>query len=207
MLDGFMRRRIDPTLDRAGRAIAAKGIGADALTLAGLFSGLAAAAAIAGGAELSALALFGLNRLLDGLDGAVARASRRSDRGGLLDIVCDFTVYGAVPLGFALRDPLVALPAAVLLFSFYVNGATFLAYAALAARRGLAQAAHPAKSLYFRSGLAEGTETILVFAAMLVVPAWFPALAYGFAAWTLLGAVLRMAFAWTAFADQARTGG
>ena len=53
----------------------------------------------------AALLLFILNRLFDGLDGAVARATRRTDRGGFLDIVFDFAVYGAVPLAFALREP------------------------------------------------------------------------------------------------------
>ena len=119
MLDGLARRLLDPALDRMGRALAAKGVSADALTFAGLACGLGSALAIAFGADGLALLALALNRLLDGLDGAVARASTRTDRGGFLDIVLDFTTYGAVPLAFALRDPaLNAAPAAVLLFAF-----------------------------------------------------------------------------------------
>ena len=43
MLDRFMRRLVDPALERAGRRLADGGVGADALTVAGLGIGLAAA--------------------------------------------------------------------------------------------------------------------------------------------------------------------
>ena len=203
MLDRPMRRLLDPALDRAGRALAARGVGADALTFAGLGAGLAAALCIAARLDATALALFALNRLLDGLDGAVARATARTDRGGFLDIVLDFAVYGAVPLAFALRDPAAnAVAAATLLFAFYVNGASFLAFAAVAAKRGLESRVRGVKSIYFTAGLAESTETILVFAAMVLVPRWFPVLALGFAGLTLMSAVARVTLAWSAFRDE-----
>jgi len=203
MLDGIMRRVIDPPLDRLGGALARRGVSADALTLAGLLTGVSAAAAIVGSADGAALALLLLSRLLDGLDGSVARATRRTDRGGFIDIVFDFAFYGAIPLAFAIREPAgYALPAAVLLFSFYANGASFLAFATVAAKRGLESRIRGVKSIYFTAGLAEGTETIVVFAAMIVLPAWFPILAYGFAGLTLMSAVSRVALAWTAFRDD-----
>jgi phosphatidylglycerophosphate synthase len=203
MLDGIMRRVIDPPLDRLGGALAARGISADALTVAGLATGLAAAAAIVARADALALVLLVASRILDGLDGAVARASRRTDRGGFIDIVFDFAFYGAIPLAFALREPVLhAVPAAVLLFSFYVNGASFLAFAAVAAKRGLESRVRGLKSIYFTVGLAEGTETILVFAVMVVRPAWFPILAFGFAGLTLMTALARVALAWTAFREE-----
>src|SRR3954453_9503943 len=132
-----MRRLIDPPLDAAGRGLSRIGIGADAVTATGLALGLAAALAIALDALLPALLLLLASRLLDGLDGAVARATEKTDRGGYLDIVFDFAFYGAVPLAFTLRNPADAVPAAGLLFAFYVNGASFLAFAAIAAKRGL----------------------------------------------------------------------
>jgi phosphatidylglycerophosphate synthase len=203
MLDGFMRRLLDPHLDRMGRALAARRVPADGLTFAGLACGLASALAIALGADSLALLALALNRLLDGLDGAVARASARTDRGGFLDIVCDFAVYGAIPLAFALRDPDAnAAAAAALLFSFYVNGATFLAFAAVAAKRGLESAVRGIKSIYFTVGLAEGTETILAFAAMILWPRYFPLIAAAFAGLTLMGAVARVTLAWHVFRDE-----
>jgi phosphatidylglycerophosphate synthase len=138
--------------------------------------------------------------MLDGLDGAVARATRPTDRGGFLDITLDFIVYGAVPLAFALRDPGVnGLPAAVLLAAFYANGASFLAFAAIAAKRGVESTSRGRKSFYFTTGLAEGTETILVFCAFLLFPAWFGALAYAFAALCMVTCLSRIWQAWCVF--------
>ncbi len=203
MLDGIVRRLIDPPLDRLGARLAGAGIGADAVTLAGFALGMACAGAVAAGLDGLALALLALSRLCDGLDGAVARASRRTDRGGFLDIVLDFAFYGAIPAAFALRDPGAnALPAAILLLAFYVNGASFLAFAAVAAKRGLESRIWGLKSIYFTAGLAEGTETILAFAAMILFPMAFPTLAYLFAGLTVMSALSRVALAWSAFRDE-----
>lgn len=203
MFDGRLRLLIDPPLDRLGRALARRHVSPDAVTLFGLALGLSCALAVALDRNALALALLVASRLSDGLDGAIARATRPSDRGGFLDITCDFVFYGAVPLAFAVREPSFALPAAVLLFSFYVNGASFLAFAIMAAKRGLTTTQRGAKSLYFTAGLAEGGETIACFAAMMLWPTLFPVLAYVFAALTLVTALGRGILAWKTFADAA----
>ena len=191
-----MRRLIGPGLDRVGGAIAGRGISADALTLAGFGLGVAAALAIAVEFYGLGLALIVASRLCDGLDGAVARHTRKTDRGGYLDIVLDFAFYGAIPLAFALARPEAnALAGAVLLASFYLNGSSFLAFAIMAEKRGLQTQARGEKSLFFTTGLAEATETIAVFCLFCLFPAWFPALAYGFAAVCVVTAAARIAFA------------
>lgn len=193
MLDPVARRLVDAPLARAGHVLAGWGVTADALTLAGFGLGLAAAVAVALGAFAAAFVLFALNRVLDGLDGAVARARGATDRGGFLDITLDFLVYALVPLGFALADPAAnALAAAVLITSFVGTGTSFLAYAIIAAKRGLSTRLRGAKSIYYLGGLAEGTETMAVFLLMLALPAWFPWLAYGFAAVCAITAASRI---------------
>ncbi len=200
MLDGLMRRLIDPPLNTVAGILVRGGVGADAVTAASLACGLGCAASIAVGLDGLALLLLALGRIGDGLDGAIARATRRTDRGGFADIVGDFVFYGAVPLAFALREPDAnALAAAWLLFTFYVNGASFLAYAAVAAKRGLSDEPRGPKSIYFTAGLAEGTETILVFLAMILVPDLFPTLALAFGALCLVTAGARAAIAWRTF--------
>jgi phosphatidylglycerophosphate synthase len=208
MLDRFARSVIDPPLDRIGRMLAKGGVPADLLTLLGFIAGLGSAIAVGFARDGAALALLVTSRLLDGLDGATARASRLTDRGGFIDIVFDFACYGAFPLAFAIREPAAnAVPAATLLCAFYINGASFLAFAAVAAKRGLESRIHGLKSIYFTVGLAEGTETILVFVAMVLAPAWFPLLAYGFAGLTLITAVSRVALAWKLFGVPPNEGG
>lgn len=196
MLDGWMRRRLDPVLDRLGGGVARRGVGANAVTCAAAVLGLASALVVASGFLGAALVLMLASRFLDGLDGAVARRMQPTDFGGFLDIVLDFLFYGAFPLGFVLLDPAAnAVPGAVLILAFYVNGASFLAYAVMAAKRGLATEARGRKSLFFTTGLAEGTETIAVFTAFCVLPGWFPVIAYAFAAITAYTMLSRIVLA------------
>jgi phosphatidylglycerophosphate synthase len=199
MFDAKLRPLIDPPLNAAGRRLAALGISADVVTLTGMMLGLAAGAALADGGFALALALIIANRLLDGLDGAVARARGLTDFGGYLDIVADFIFYVSVPLGFALADPANALPAALLLASFTLTGISFLAFATLAAKRGIETAAHGRKSFFYNTGLAEGAETIAVFIAMCLWPDWFATIAYGYAVLCLLTVIQRSFAARAAF--------
>lgn len=199
MLDSKLRPLIDPPLNAAGRWIARNGIGPNAVTLAGLVPGLAAGLAVASGHFLVALGLILVNRLLDGLDGAVARATRQSDFGGYLDIVADFAFYVAVPLGFGIAAPTNALAAMVLIAAFTLTGISFLAYAALAAKRGIETAAHGRKSFFYDTGLAEGTETIVVFVLMCLWPGQFAIFAWAYAGLCLLTVLQRSAAAYVTF--------
>ena len=123
----------------------------------GFAVGLLAMAAIALGHSALGLVLFLLNRLADGLDGAVARQTRLTDLGGFLDIVLDFILYSGVVFAFAVRDPARdALAAAFLIFSFVGTGTSFLAFAIMAAKRGLSSEARGRKSLYYLGGLDRG---------------------------------------------------
>lgn len=180
MFDARLRPLIDPWLDRVGRPLVAAGVRANHVTLLGFAIGIAAVPAIASNICWLALALILANRLLDGIDGAVARASAPTDFGGFLDIVCDFVFYAAVPLGFALADPANALPAVFLVVSFIGTGSSFLAYAALAAKRGISTELRGRKAIYYLGGLTEGFETIVCFALMCVFPRAFPLIAWVF---------------------------
>ena len=202
MFDARLRPLIDPPLNAAGRWLARWGVGANTVTLTGVAVGIGAGIAAAQGAFGLTLLLILANRLLDGLDGAVARATRLSDFGGYLDIVGDFVFYAAVPLGFALAASANQLAAAVLLASFILTGISFLAFATMAAKRGLDTQAHGRKSFFYNTGLAEGTETILVFAAMALLPQYFAAIAYGYSALCLLTVLQRTLIAWQTFGGE-----
>jgi phosphatidylglycerophosphate synthase len=201
MLDAKLRPLIDPPLNALGRALAKAGVTANALTFTGLALGLGGAAAIAFGHIGWGLALILANRLADGLDGAVARERGPSDLGGYFDIVADFAFYVSIPVGFGFLAPANTLPALVLVASFVLTGVSFLAFAVIAAKRGASTEAHGTKSFFYSTGLAEGTETIAVFIAMCLWPAWFGAIAYGFAALCVLTVFQRSAMAAAQFQD------
>ena len=196
MLDRRLRTLVDPTLARIAAGLAKSGINADAVTIAGCICGLVGAVLIGFGMPLAGLAAFLAGRVLDGLDGTIARLTAATDRGGFLDIVCDFLVYAAIPLAFAYADPASnALAAAVLLASFLANGTAFLAYALMAERRGIA-APSDNKSFHFLAGLAEGTETIIAFSLFCLFPAAFPILALIFAGVCVVSAGARIVLGW-----------
>jgi phosphatidylglycerophosphate synthase len=200
MLDRAAIALLKPGIERLARGLVALRIGADAITLAGFAVGLGGALAIALGAPLAGLALMLLSRLADGLDGAVARLTRPTDRGAFLDIALDFVFYASIPLAFAVQDPSAnGLAAAVLLAAFVGTGSSFLAFAVLAERRGLASAAYPHKGFFYLGGLTEATETLACFVAMCLWPAQFALLAYVFAAACGLTMVARIAAGWRAF--------
>jgi len=178
MFDPLLRRLVDPPLDRAGAWLAARGASANAMTLGGLAIGLLSVPLLACGAYGAALLVIMINRVLDGLDGAVARHRGAQPFGGYLDIVCDMAFYAAVPVGFALADPRNAVSASVLLASFICTGSSFLARAVLAQQRGeVDDGKRGRKSFFFSAGIIEGSETIFAFVLFCLFPSAFPWLA------------------------------
>ena len=200
--------RLRPALEAGAAALVRAGAGADAVTWTGFALGLGSAVSIAQQAYGAGLALMLLSRLLDGLDGAVARLTQPTDRGAFLDITLDFLFYASIPLAFAWADTARnALAAATLLAAFVGTGSTFLAFAVLAERRGLTSAAYPAKGLYYLGGLTEATETLLVFAAMCLWPQAFPLLALAFAGLCAVTVATRLWFGWHALSGPGPEGG
>jgi phosphatidylglycerophosphate synthase len=200
--------RLQPVLRRAfeplAEQLAARGLSADAVTLAGFAFGVGGAVALGFRAFALALALVLINRLADGLDGALARKLGPTGCGAFLDIALDFAFYALVPLGFAFADPARnALAAASLLAAFIGTGSSFLAFAAVAGQRGLKAPEFPTKGLYYLGGLTEGAETIAIFVAMCLWPAAFAALAWVFAALCLITTLMRWRWGWKAFATIA----
>ncbi|PFG61659.1 phosphatidylglycerophosphate synthase [Thioclava sp. ES.031] len=181
-------------------ALAARGIRADQVTVAGFALGLLAIPALAFHAYWLALALILINRIADGLDGAIARIKGPTDRGAFLDIALDFLFYALIPVGFALADPARnALAATILIAAFVGTGSSFLAFASIAAKRGMSTDAYPTKGIYYLGGLTEGAETILFFSAICLFPQAFPILADLFAAACFVTTVTRWLMGWRAF--------
>jgi phosphatidylglycerophosphate synthase len=206
MFDAAIRPHIDRPLALAAARLVAWKISANSVTAMGFLLGMGAAGLIASQQYLPALALFLVSRVLDGLDGAVARQTRLTDLGGYLDITLDFIVYASMVFAFALADPVRnALPAAFLTTSFMAPAATFLAYAIIAAKRGITTDLRGRKSLYYLGGLTEGFETILTISLMCLLPYWFPIIAVVYALMCWVTGGTRIAAAVQTFVEQERS--
>lgn len=171
------------------------------ITALGLVIGLGSAALAAIGWWLPALVAWLINRVLDGLDGELARTTgRATDRGGYLDLVADATVYAAVPIGVAagVGSSAAWVAAAFLLGAFYVNIVTVTMLAAIREKQAAGASARGEQtSVTLPDGLIEGTETIVLFAAILAVPAVAVWLMGFMAAAVLLTAGLRVQASWS----------
>ena len=199
MIDAAIRQYIDPPLNSAGAKIAAVGVSANAVTVIGFLLGMTAIPFIVSGNYLIALVFILVNRLFDGLDGAVARQTILSDFGGYLDIVSDFIFYSGIVFAFAWAAPENTLAAAFLIFSFMGTASTFLAYAAMAAKHDISTDIRGIKSLYYLGGLAEGAETIAVLVLFCLAPAYFSSIALVFAVMCWITTATRIYAAYVTF--------
>ncbi len=155
----------------------------DWVTCVGFLIGIMTLPALIFENYLLALVFILMNRIADGIDGALARIQGTTDAGGFLDIVFDFLFYSLVPLGFVMANAEQnGLAGALLIFAFIGTGVSFLAFAAMAGKRGIQDPIYENKSLYYMTGLTEGTETIVCFVLFCLFPVYFPIIAYSFAA-------------------------
>ncbi len=198
MLDSQVRRALAPALDRAGSVLAAAGVSPLVVTATGFAAGVGACVAALAHAWTAALVLWLANRVLDGLDGAVARRRGATELGGFLDIVADFTIYAGFIVAIAIAVPGARLACLALLMAYYVSGTAFLALSSLLERRGrsfgdAAPRYADGRSMRFVGGLAEGTETVIVYVLFCLLPAHAAVIAWIFAAAVAVTALQRVA--------------
>lgn len=194
MLDARLRRLLAPVLDAAATRLDHAGIAPLALTGAGWLAGIGACVAVATGCWVLGLVLWLLNRVLDGLDGPVARRRGASDLGGFLDIVADFSIYAGFVVAVAIAEPSARLACVALLCAYYVSGTAFLALSSLVEKRGVdTRGGDDGRSLRFVGGLAEGTETVAVYVLFCLSPEHAALIAWCFTVAVAITAVQRIA--------------
>ncbi len=182
MLDRFSIKVISAPLNILAAGAHKAGVKADQITLTGFIVGLLAFPALIFAQYQLALLFILINRVFDGLDGALARIQGITDSGGFLDITLDFLFYSLIPFGFILAaTEMNAVAGAFLMFSFLRTGSSFLAFAVMAGKRNIENPVYQHKSLYYIGGLTEGTETIACFIMLCLLPEHFSVIAYSFA--------------------------
>lgn len=192
MLDTAARRALAPMLNSTATRLSAGGISALSLTVVGWLFGIGACVAAASGWWVLALILWLANRLMDGLDGPVARQKGATELGGFLDIVADFSIYAGFIVGVAIAVPQARLACVVLLTTYYLSGAAFLALSSLLERR---HQQGDGRSLQFVGGVAEGTETVIVYALICLLPTQAESIVWIFALAVAVTAIQRVVFA------------
>jgi len=171
MLDEFLR----PLKDRVLLPLAMRlPFSPNTITLSAFFIGLCAVSASFLNFPYLAFVLWILNRIIDGLDGLVARHTHtQSDFGGFLDLICDFFVYATLPSAtmVGVIGTTEALYVAIAyLISFSLNSTCLFLVSATLLKKEMAQGSPT--SVPLPTGYMEGAETIFAFSLMLAVPTY-----------------------------------
>ena len=201
MLDRRVRTLSRPFLDRVGGWLSDRGVPANAVTGVGWMFGVIACVAVGLGFWVLALVLWLLNRVIDGIDGAVARRGGATDRGGYLDLMADFSIYSGFVVAVALATPAARLASVVLLFTYYLSGAALLAASGLLDRAGAA--GRDERSIRFLGGLAEGVETTIAYVLIIVLPSRAALIEWVFAVMVMVTAIQRVVWASRALSPSA----
>ena len=186
MFDRYVRPLIDPPLNKVANIFVKRNISANSLTATGFVFALICFGALTVQAYGVAVFFIALSRLMDGLDGAVARRTMPTNLGGYYDIVSDFIFYAGSVFFFGLGQYMdgnhhAMLPAAFLIFSFIGASSSFLAYAIIAAKKGVSDDGKQGKkSFFYLGGLTEGSETIFTLVLICLLPQGFAYIAYIF---------------------------
>ena len=193
MLDQRVRSLSRPLLDRVGEWLSRRGVRATTVTGVGWTIGVVACVAVGLRYWVLALVAWLLNRLIDGIDGSVARREGATDRGGYLDLMADFSIYSGFVVAVAVVTPAARLASVVLLFTYYLSGAALLAASGLLDRTGAAR--RDERSIRFLGGLAEGVETTIAYVLIIVVSSHAALIEWSFAAMVLVTAIQRVIWA------------
>ena len=129
MIDKKINNYLKPYLFYLAKILFRFNISANSITLIGFISGFCCFFFIIKSNFILAFLFLFLNRLFDGLDGAIARLVGETDLGAFYDIISDFIFYCLFPIAFIFINIDNSYSICFLLLSFVATQSTFLASA------------------------------------------------------------------------------
>lgn len=197
MLDHYLRGTKDYVLAFLARPLAL--VHPTTVTIIALIFGIAAGLFLMQQQYLLGFTFWVINRLLDGLDGTIARATQKqSDLGGYIDIVFDFVIYAFIPISLVVGLPSTEafLSLSFLLASFYINSASWMYLAGILEKRKQGTTAKgELTTITMPSGLIGGTETVLFFSVFILWPQQLVSLFIVMGILVLFSAIQRLVWA------------
>jgi phosphatidylglycerophosphate synthase len=186
MLDTHARKHVQPTVEKTADFLLKIGFSANGVTKIAFAIGVSSGLFIYLDQPLIAILVLWLSGYLDVVDGTMARKTKPSSWGTLLDISFDRVVEISVILGLAFRFPDSMWALLLLSVSIIVGMTVFLTVGALSEKQGT-------KSFYYQAGLAERTEGFILFTLMIVFSTYLTAITLIFVAVQLITIAQRMA--------------
>ncbi|MBT2570755.1 CDP-alcohol phosphatidyltransferase family protein [Planococcus sp. ISL-110] len=185
MLDTHARKHIQPAVEKSADLLLKMGFTADGVTKIAFAIGMSSGVFIYLDQPFWAVFVLWFSGYLDVVDGTMARKTKPSSWGTLLDISFDRLVEISVILGLAFRFPDSMWALLLLSVSIIVAMTVFLTVGALSDKEGM-------KSFYYQAGLAERTEGFIFFTLMIVFPTYLTAITLAFFAVQLVTIFQRM---------------
>lgn len=169
MLDTHARKHVQPAIEKTADFLLKRGLTADTVTKIAFVIGLSTGIFIYLDQPLIAILALWISGFLDVVDGTMARKTKPSPWGTLLDISFDRMVEISVILGLAFRFPEAMWALLLLSVSIIVAMTVFLTVGALSDKQGM-------KSFYYQAGLAERTEGFILFTLMIAFSTYLTAI-------------------------------
>ncbi|MGI8316326.1 CDP-alcohol phosphatidyltransferase family protein [Halobacillus mangrovi] len=163
MLDTHARKYVQPSIDKTASFFLNKGRTANEITIAALIIGVSTSVFYVLGYPVLAVLMLWLSGFLDAVDGTMARHTKTSPFGTVMDITFDRVVEIAIIVAIAYVHPEVMFPLLLLSVSIVVSMTIFLVVGAVSEKAGI-------KSFYYQAGVAERTEGFILFSIMLLFP-------------------------------------
>ena len=184
-----LRSDVQSFFDNFGGKLAKSGISANVMSVIGFIIGLFAINFISLQMYATGLLCVIINRMFDGLDGAIARQTKITDFGVFLDAVLDYIFYAGVIFAFALARPEAnAVAASFMLFGFMASACALLAYGVISSKKNTDMDVLK-KSPVYLGGMAQWSETLTAVVIMCVMPSAFMVLAIFFGIISLVKAM------------------
>ncbi len=161
MLDTKARHLVQPAIEKTGKGLLNLGLSANQVTTIAFIIGASSGLFIYLGLPLWAVAVLWLSGFLDAVDGTMARLTKPSPFGTVLDVSYDRLVEISVIVGLAFRFPEAMWALLLLSVSIIYAMTIFLTVGAVTEKSGI-------KSFYYQPGLAERTEGFVLFTLMIL---------------------------------------
>ncbi|MGP4062798.1 CDP-alcohol phosphatidyltransferase family protein [Halobacillus sp. H74] len=163
MLDTHARKYVQPSIEKTASFFLKKKRTPDQITILALAAGITTSVFYVLGYPLIGVLFLWLSGYLDAVDGTMARHTKTSPFGTVMDITFDRIVEIGMIVAIAYIHPEVIWPLLLLSVSIIISMTIFLVVGAVSEHAGI-------KSFYYQAGLAERTEGFILFTIMLLFP-------------------------------------
>ncbi|UII54153.1 CDP-alcohol phosphatidyltransferase family protein [Cytobacillus spongiae] len=162
MLDTHGRKFVQPIIHKTATHLLRMGLTANQVTIMAFFTGISSGIWFFYNQPILAVIFLWLSGYLDAVDGSMARMTKPSPWGTVMDVTFDRLVEISVILGIAFLYPELQWALLLLSVSIIFSITIFLTVGAVSEKQGM-------KSFYYQAGVAERTEGFIFLTLMMLV--------------------------------------